>query len=63
MGGTVERMALGSKERTLDDLPFYQVVWKIAASFILMMPGLVLSDGGAFCRSIVLIATAGRRRN
>ncbi len=40
-------MALGSKERTLDDLPFYQVVWKIAVSFILMMPGLVLSDGGA----------------
>ena len=41
-------MALGSKERTLDDLPFYQVVFKIVASFILMMPGLVLSDGGAF---------------
>jgi hypothetical protein len=48
MGGTVERMALGSKERTLDDLPFYRVAWKITASFILIMPGLVLSDGGAF---------------
>ena len=54
-------MALGSKERTLDELPISKVVWKIAASFILMMPGLVLSDRGAFLQKYCVDCYGGKK--